>query len=185
MKSIFISKRIDYNGSQLRSGWIVENAGPSGDAIVSFIGGCDVRPEFMVDLEDLKAGLSIYSEEMLHFIIEHPSMKLSEAVARQRLFVCIIKETLEGLVQDLKLRRSGNDLFEGDKKLSISVATKSPSSGLIHTGVNISSRNTPVKTTCLRDHDIAPKYFAELILKRYTEEVESIDRCIKKVKMVK
>ena len=38
---------IFYDGSQLRSGFISETFGLSGDAIVAFTGGCDVSPDHM------------------------------------------------------------------------------------------------------------------------------------------
>ena len=61
---------------------------------VAFVGPCDVRPEFMKDVEDLKAASRIYSEEMLHFIVEHFGCVLDMAVLRQRLLMAIMAENL-------------------------------------------------------------------------------------------
>lgn len=178
-------KEIAYNGSQLKSGWIKETFGITGDAAVAFIGACNVSPEFMVDLEDLAAGASIYSRKMLHFIIEHPSCPLSEMVARQRLFISIIKDLLEESSSGLKLARFGDDLFDGPFKLTVSIATKGPASSLIHTGINVESTGTPVPTKGLKDYGIKPKLFASKVLRSYLNEIESIRRAIKKVRPVK
>lgn len=184
MKHVLADKNIDYDGSQLRSGWISEEFGIGEDAIAAFIGACDVKPEFMVDLEDLGAGAKIYSREMLHFIVQHKGSSLKEITLRQRLLICIIRDALEESVPGLKIVRSGDDLFDRDAKLTISIATTSPVSGLIHAGINISSEGTPVKTKGLKDLAINPKVLALSISERYSEETDSVSRCLTKVKEV-
>lgn len=138
----------------------------------------------MVDLEDLAAGESIYSEEMLHFIIEHFGTGLKEMVLRQRLLTCIIKDLLEKEVPGTRFTRDGDDIFDGDCKLTVSIATKSPVSALIHTGINISSANTPVKTKGLKDYSIDPDTFASTIAECYKKESASIAHCLTKVREV-
>lgn len=184
MISKFIGEKIDYDGSQLRSHWILDTLGEYGDSAVAFIGGCDVSPEHMVDKEDLLSNSKIFSEEMLHFIVEHFAVPLQEIVLRQRLLICILKEALEE-ISDKKLLRTGDDLFLDDAKLTISIATVSPVSGLIHAGINISSRNTPVKTMGLADLDIKPLDLAKKVLSNYCKEMESVLRCVAKVRWVK
>lgn len=110
---------IFYDGSQLRSGFIAEQFGLSEDAIVAFSGGCDVTPEHMLDLEDLEAGQSIRARMMLHFVIEHYGIALPLAVARQRLLAALVAELLASSHGVTGLRRSGDDLYLGERKLSI------------------------------------------------------------------
>ena len=184
MQYTFSKKNIDYDGSQLRSHWIRDRFELADDAIAAFVGGCDVSNEYMVDLEDLNAGATIYSEKMLHFIIEHFDTSLREMVFRQRLFICLIKETFEKLVPGINLIRIGDDLYDGENKITISVATSSPVSSLIHTGINISSKNTPVKTKGLDDYNLNTKVLAELVLKKYKEELATVIKCMNKVKRV-
>lgn len=177
-------KNINYDGSQLRSHWINDNFNIYGDSAVAFIGKCDVDKKYMVDLEDVHTKSEIYSEEMLHFIIEHFDISLRETVMRQRLFVAIIKETLEEFANGIKFTRKGDDVYEDDSKLTISIATKSAGSGLIHTGINISSKNTPVKTKSLNEYKIEPELFAKFVLKKYDEELNQVNRCLSKVRWV-
>jgi hypothetical protein len=54
-------------------------------------------------------------------------------------------------------------------------------SALIHAGINISSRNTPVPTRGLADYGIEPRAFAEEILAAYAAECESAWRARCKV----
>ncbi len=110
MEKLFAGQRIDYTGEQLCSHWARRTFGLEGDCIVSFAGGCDVKPEFMVDLVDLAAGARIYSPLMLHFIIEHFEHDLGKAVLRQRLFASLTGEYLRSTTAR-PITRDGDDIF--------------------------------------------------------------------------
>ena len=174
MKTKFINKEIKYIGSQLAPHWIYKNFKIQGDAIVAFIGECKVDLSEMVDIEDVINNEPIYSKSMLSFISEQFGIGLTEGVLRQRLLMCVIKELLEE--RGIFVVRNGDDLMINDKKLSVSIATKSITSVLIHTGLNIISEGAPVKaaglTSELGINDI--KDFAMEIMKRYSEELEDI-----------
>ncbi|MBI2091760.1 MAG: DUF366 family protein, partial [Deltaproteobacteria bacterium] len=129
-------------------------------------------------------GCKIYSEEMLHFIVEKFGGDLDHMILHQRIFVSLIADALRSYLPDLIIKREGNDLFDGHAKLNISIATASPVSCLMHIGINISSHNTPVKTKGLNDYKINPKTFAEKVLKSYKKEVESIAVARSKAKPV-
>lgn len=173
-------KSIKYDGLQLAPHWIYRTFGLMGDAAVAFRGECEVKLTEMVDLEDVRANAPIYSREMLHFILEFFDTDLEKAVYRQRLLITTIKESLER--RDLMARRNGDDLYlsRGDGtrgKLSVSIATASPVSTLIHTGLNIISEGTPVPTIGLDDMNIRGMEIQALaveILGRYAEEVADI-----------
>ena len=184
MKTHFHETLLTYDGTQLNSRWIEQTFHLTGDAIMAFCGKADVPIEHMVDLEDVAANAPIYSEAMLHFIIEHFDRDLEKMVWRQRLFVSILKEELKNYPVCQKIRREGDDLFDGNAKLSVSIATASPVSCLIHTGINIVSRNTPVTTKGLADYDLDPKTLAKAVLKRYQQEVAEIDHARNKVRPV-
>lgn len=173
-------KPIKYDGTQLAPHWIYRSFGIMGDAAVAFRGECEVKLTEMVDLEDVRANAPIYSREMLHFIVEFFDNDLEKAVYRQRLLITTIKESLER--RDLSPKRSGDDLFlkhsDGTNgKLSVSIATASPVSTLIHTGLNIISEGTPVPTVGLQDLGIQGSEVQALaveVLGRYAEEVADI-----------
>lgn len=185
MLTMFIDRPMDYDGGQLVSHWIFGETGRPGDALVAFIGGCDVKLDHMVDLVDKRASCKIFSEKMLHFICEHFDHDLEKMVLRQRLFVAIICEELRTLKGATPFERRGNDIYDGDAKVNVSIATTSPVSTLMHIGVNIISKNTPVKTKGLADYGIDAKTFAEDVMKRYNAEVEGIKEARAKVKWVK
>lgn len=176
---------IKYNGSQLHSRWVEDTFKIKGDVIAAFFGPCDVLNEFMVDTEDLNAGASIYSESMLHFIVEHFEVDMAKIVLRQRLLTAILMEELNRKIKDKPIVRDGDDLFDGKHKVTISIATTSPTSSLIHFGINICSDNTPVLTKGLKDYDICSEGFAHRILAAYKKEEESMSFACGKVKLVK
>ena len=150
MNYLVVKDTIRYEGSQLQSLFTYKNYGVMGDSVLVFRGPCRVGREEMVDMEDVRAEDWIFSEDMLHFIIEHFELDLEKTIVRQRLLIAMIKEKLEEY--DISgLRRQGDDLYLGDRKLSVSISTLSPVSTLIHTGLNISSANTPIPTVSLRD----------------------------------
>lgn len=191
MKSLFIENEIKYIGSQLAPHWIYKNFHILGDAIVSFIGEMDVKITEMVDIEDVISNSPIYSKKMVSFIIEQFEISLSECVLRQRFLICIIIEELRKILGDkFKITRSGDDIFVNingkDKKLSVSIATKSITSGLIHTGLNIDPTGAPVDacglTTDLGITDI--EGFARNVMKRYIEENNEMKDAVCKVRGV-
>ena len=177
MKFKFIDKTIDYTGQQLRSHYIFETFGLEGDAIISFTGACDVK-EHMVDLCDKVKKEFIKSDKMLHFLIEHFDTDLEKAILRKRLLVSKIGERVN-------CARIDNGLYRGSKKLSVAVATASPVSTLIHIGLNISSKNTPVETIGLEDLGIDPKKLALDVIELYSKEIDSIRQSRCKVMGVK
>ncbi len=174
MKTKFIDNKIKYIGSQLKPHWIYKNFGIQGDAIVSFIGECDVKLSEMVDIEDVINNEPIYSKSMLSFISEQFGVGLREGVLRQRLLICIIKELLEE--KGIFVVRCGDDLMIDGKKLSVSIATKSITSILIHTGLNIVSDGAPVKAAGLKSELNIDniKEFAVEVMKRYSDELDDI-----------
>ena len=184
MKTKFIDKEIKYIGSQLSPHWIYKNFGIQGDAIVAFQGECKVDLGEMVDIEDVINNEPIYSKYMLSFISEQFGIDLVEGVLRQRLLISVIKELLEenGIIP----KRNGDDLIVDGRKLTVSIATKSITSVLIHTGVNILSEGAPVKAAGL-ESELGikdTKNFATEVMKRYSEELEDIVLAAAKVRGV-
>ncbi len=180
----WLSRDLAYDGSQLRGGWIAEQTGIGGDGIVAFTGAAEVGPEHMVDLEDIAAKAWIYSPLMLHLLAEHHGLDLLTAVGWQRLLIVLIEEELRGAKSGLSPLRRGDDLFIEGRKLSVSIATTSTTSALIHVGINVQSAGTPVPTIGLEELGITARPFAEVIMNRYVEEIASMRHAIGKVKMV-
>ena len=184
MKTLFTDNEIKYIGSQLQPHWIYKNFNIQGDAIVAFCGECDVRLSEMVDIEDVINNEPIYSKYMLSFITEQFNVELVEGVFRQRKLICVIKEALEN--RGFTVKRDGDDLFINNKKLSVSIATKSLTSVLIHTGLNILSDDAPIPVSALKsDLNIEDvKGFALEIMEKYSQEIENIKLASTKVRGV-
>jgi uncharacterized protein len=170
--------QITYDGRQLAPHWIYRQYDLLGDAAVAFVGPCQVDLSEMVDIEDVKAAAPIYSPLMLHVIAEFFDGDLHQTVYRQRLLIVTAKELLERLT-DRPVTRRGDDLYlprEDDSpgKLSVSIATSSATSTLIHTGFNIRTEGTPVPTVGLAELGVDVHTFAGELLRRYADEVQDI-----------
>lgn len=200
MNSRFIEEAVPYNGVELRSGWIRELSGLEGDAIVAFHGPCSVKGDALVDLEDLEAGLTVEGDSMLHFIAEISGVGLPGIAFLQRLLCIIAGNAVEeawgragedesGSKGRRRVRRDGDDLYVGDGKLSVSIATVSPvsgapESGLIHLGLNITTAGVPVRAACLEDLGVDFRRLAPSILAGFVREVEGGLHASGKVKRV-
>ncbi|MBI3542345.1 MAG: DUF366 family protein [Deltaproteobacteria bacterium] len=94
----------------------------------------------------------------------------------QRLFMVWAERILRDA--GLSVARSGDDLFiDGDAKLSVSIATASPVSVLIHWGLNIDPSGAPVKAAGLERlgwKNAEVLAFAKKLLTHYIEELEEI-----------
>lgn len=184
MKIKFIDQEIKYIGSQLVPHWIYKQFNIQGDAIIAFVGECKVNLTEMVDIEDVINNEPIYSKLMLSFITEQFNVDLREGVFRQRLLINIIKELLEE--RGIFVIRNGDDLIIDNKKLSVSIATKSATSILIHTGLNIVSEGAPVAASGLTSElgieDI--ENFAQEVMQRYSDEINDIILATTKVRGV-
>lgn len=180
IETLWIPDRIDYDGTQLRAHWAYHRCGLQGDCIVAFRGGCDVPTENLVDLEDRRAGARIFSTWMIHFLVEHFDRDLDRMILRQRLLVCLAAETLHAL-SGTRPTRSGDDLFVDGRKLSVSIATASPVSTLVHLGINEDATGAPVAACDLGDLGVDGEEFAVRVLASYREEMAGAARARSKV----
>jgi hypothetical protein len=173
---------VPYTGTELRSGWVRERAGLEGDAAAGFVGPCHVPTEHLVDLDDARAGEFIRAASMAHVIAEHPDCTLREAVLRQRLMVAILGEYLAGAGK--AVRREGDDLYHGGRKLTVSIAAPSHTSSLIHLGINVDPEGAPVPAVGLRELGLDAVAVLDELLGRYAREMESAAYATTKVKTV-
>ena len=186
MKTLFIDKEIKYTGHQLSPHWIYKNFNVMGDCIISFIGECNVNLSEMVDIEDVINNEPIYSKKMLSFIEENFNSSLVETVYKQRLLVTITKEIIERNYPSVKILRNGDDLFINGRKLSVSIATKSITSTLIHFGLNIEAKDAPIPASDLiNDAGVKDiKAFAYDVMNAYKNEIKDINLAVSKVRGV-
>jgi hypothetical protein len=175
MKTRWIDETEAYDGTQLRAHWIAARTGLTGDAIVAFRGACAVLRDEIADLADVE-GPGIAADDMVHFVWEcftQPDLLL--AVHRQRLLSAQAREVLGGLAPAHSVRREGDDLFVGSGKLSVSIATVTQVSSLIHFGVNAAPGGAPVEVATLQQLQVDPRRFAEELLRRVAAEQEAIE----------
>lgn len=175
MKILVHKHQMEYDGSQLASLWALRHFNLQGDSIVTFRGPCRVELDALVDIRDRLDRAPIYSPDMLHFIVEHFDLDLEKTVYRQRLLMAIIKD-LVGEVAAISLRRLGDDLYFGNRKLSVSIATLTPVSTMIHAGINVTTAGVPVPAVGLAELGLDEDSiwsFAQRVSCGYAEEIRS------------
>lgn len=167
----------------MRSHWIYQTFDLQGDAIVAFSGPVEVKIESMVDMADRRDGLFISGDNMLHFIYESFGADLDRAVHLQKLLVLLAFELLKEELGE-RVSRNGDDIFLDGGKMTVSIATVSMVSCLIHFGMNISNEGTPLKTGAFEDCSIDSHEFAKTLLTRLTNELSSMSLATSKVRGV-
>lgn len=190
MKSVFIKKNKNqlYDGSQLTPLYTYQNYKVSGDSIISWVGPCRVSLEHMVDYEDKIAHELICGDLMLHFMIEVFPSQLAFGVSLQRIFASLAMDLIQELTPvKMSTRRSGDDIYvtfpkKNEGKLSISIASVSAVSTMIHFALNITNDGTPVKTASLNDLKIDAEKFSKKLMNAFCKEYESILFATVKVK---
>lgn len=194
MEIAIIEDEILYDGSEIRPLWAFKQFGILGTSGIAWRGPMNIKPEYMCDLKDLKEGKEIKGDDLIHFRLEffdNPDIRL--AYYRQRLFAAVATEYF-GKKWNLKLRRRGSDLFYEDKKLTVSVATTSSTSSIIHFAINITSRGTPkeAKTIGLQDLGFHQsildtrqwRTFAKAILYHFKRELKDIEDDLAKTEVI-
>ena len=185
-------KTIEYDGSQLSPLWAYISLDVQGDSIVSFRGPCNIAEEFMVDIEDRRKNLEISSPDMLHFIVEYFGVGIDTIVLVQRLLISTAADLLrESIYEEAEVEREFDNIYafapeENERgKLSVSVATVSAVSGLIHLGLNITSEGTPVMAAGLDEIGVEDvDKFAVELARRFIEEIKNTKMDASKVRPV-
>lgn len=174
MRTHWLDATLAYDGAQLRAHWALAATGIAGDLLVGFRGPCRVAIDEIADLADID-GPGIAADDMVHFVWEcFTAPDLLLAVHRQRLLAAQAAEVLRTMSAAAIVRRDGDDLWVGTGKLSISIATVTPVSALIHFAVNASAGGAPVATADLRQLGVDPLAFGRAVLERVLAEQQSI-----------
>lgn len=172
-----------YDGSPLASHWAYRTHGIQGDSLIGFTGGCFVDIPALADLEDAKAGAFIRSARMLHFVLELFGPDLDVAVGRQWLMAATVADELNQRLRGKKVLRTGNDLYVGKKKLSVSIAAPTGASVKVHFGMNIDARTAPVAAIGLDELKVPVMPLAKRLLERFTQDHYAMRKARTKVRL--
>jgi hypothetical protein len=177
-----------YTGKELRPHFLLSELGLRGSVLCAFRGACHVQTEHLVDWEDRLAHDRIEAREMIHFIGEFFGMSLSEGVLTQRFFMATCLDALNELLSEALAKtsclvhRTGDDLWLGERKLSVSIVTATPVSVLLHVGINIDPAGAPVAAVGLDEIGVDPGRFTALVQRRFSKEWEDMKWACTKVR---
>jgi hypothetical protein len=103
----------------------------------------DVKIGEMIDSEDVVLNDPIWSSDALNIVLELPFTNIVGAVALQRVLIHTIADKLSSFKENksINLYVDGDDILSGAgdnrKKYSVSIATQTAHSSLIHIGLNL------------------------------------------------
>ncbi|MCG3220313.1 MAG: DUF366 family protein [Candidatus Heimdallarchaeota archaeon] len=186
---------IIYDGSQLSSQYIANNYNVLGNSILVFRGGMSLSPAEMIDIKDIQreshlAEILISSDDSLHIIIEEfdiqpPNLEIE--YYRLRLLTLIILEKLN--LKGIKAQRKGTDIYIGEKKLNVAIASVGVTNSKIHFGLNVGSSGFPQHVTAiglleLEFEDSQLKEWIISIVKQYIDELQMVKEDVSKTKSI-
>lgn len=186
---------IVYDGSQLSSQYIANNYSVLGNSILVFRGGMSLSPNEMVDIKDIQreshlAEILISSDDSVHMIVEEFDMQppnLEIEYYRLRLLTLIILEKLgaKGIIA----QRRGTDIYIGEKKLNVAIASVGVTNSKIHLGLNVGRTGFPEHVSAiglleLEFEESKLKDWMISIVKQYIDEVLMVKEDVSKTKSI-
>lgn len=185
-KHVALSEERPYLGPELTAHFLRSTFGLHGDAVAAWVGPVRVGIDALVDLEDREAGAFIAGDRMLHVVAELYDWSLLSMVGLQRLMASrvadLTRQAARGEVG--AIRRQGDDVYVGDGKLTVSIATASVTSSLLHFGVNVGPGGAPVPIACLDELGIELAPFARSLVDEVAAEIEDMRAARAKVRAV-
>jgi len=176
MKFKILPRPHDLSGEELRAHWAYKNFGLQGDSIVAFRGLFDVPHELWIDLDPTIQKSDIHSADMLHFVVEHFNSTLRETLLRQYILVSILEEKLLHRMSDVEHRlvRLGEDLFDGENRLTVTAAGSTPVSNKLHLGIYIDPEFLK-GVHGLKAYNIKALELAEIVINQYRAEMRRLE----------
>ncbi|MHA1668499.1 MAG: DUF366 family protein [Candidatus Heimdallarchaeaceae archaeon] len=189
------SKQIIYDGMQISAHYVAQKYNIIGNSILIFRGPMRLTKKEMLDLKDIiREGhlndVLISSNDSLHIIIEEfdlqpPNIEIE--YYRLRLLTQLVIEEL--VKKKITVVRKGSDIYCGNKKLNVGIATIGLSSAKIHFGLNIKNTGFPshVNATGLLEIGFKEEEIRDWILKiveKYIDEVNAVKEDIVKTRPI-
>ena len=148
-----------------------------GNSMVIFRGPMKIEPKDMIDLKELKRGTIFPDGDLLHFIIEHFGDDMEKGVLRQNILVNIAEEKLTHRLGGRRILRWGDDLFDEDKRLTLTAVTQTPVSVKIHLGICIDP-DADASFAGMTDYDLDPDELGEVIGNQYRADMKRLaEKC--------
>ena len=175
MQYKILKEKRPLSGDEMLPHWAYRNFGLLGDSIVAFIGEFKVPPERWIDLESIMHDRRLPDTDMLHFVVEHFDNNLREGMLRQYVLVSILEEKLLHRIPNdgHKLVRLGDDLFDGENRLSITAAGCTLVSVKLHMGIYLEAG--PARGVHgLGAYGVDPMELADVVISQYRTEMRRL-----------
>ncbi|RKZ33730.1 hypothetical protein DRQ33_03645 [bacterium] len=140
MDYLLVPDAMEMTIQAMRPHWALKEFDLWGDSMVIFRGPMNVTPQECIDLKEYKRGTVFPKGDLLHFVIEHFNDNLETGILRQNILVSIAEEKLVHRIGSAqKVLRWGDDLYDEDKRLTLTAVAPTLVSVKIHFGICIDS----------------------------------------------
>jgi uncharacterized protein len=148
-----------------------------GNSMVIFKGQMKIDQKDMIDLKEFKRGALFPKGEMLHFVIEHFDDDTEKGVLRQNILVNIAEEKLSHRLSGRRIIRWGDDLYDEDRRITLTAVSKTPVSVKIHFGLCIET-DSEAGYTGLKEYDLDVHELAEVVGNQYRADMKRLaEKC--------
>ena len=161
----------------MKSHWALINFDLWGNSMVIFKGPMEIEPKDMIDLKEVKRDTVLPDGDLLHFVIEHFGDDMEKGVLRQNILVNIAEEKLEHRLSDRKILRWGDDLYDEDRRITLTAVAQTPVSIKIHFGICIDS-DTNAGFVGIDEYHLDIDELAEVIGNQYRADMKRLaEKC--------
>ena len=161
----------------MKSHWALLKFDLWGNSMVIFKGPIKIEPKEMIDLKELKRGTAFPDGDLLHFVIEHFGDDIEKGVLRQNILVNIAEEKISHRLSGRRILRWGDDLYDEDRRITLTAVATTPVSIKIHLGICITS-DTEAGFVGLSEYGLEPEELAEVVGNQYRADMKRLaEKC--------
>ena len=177
MNYIVVQEPFEMTIDVMKPHWALLEYDLKGDSIVVSRGMLRIEHKYLIDLMDRKRGITLPDGEMLHFIIEHFGDDLEKGILRQSILIGIACNKISHRIKGKRILRWGDDIFDEDRRITLTSATITLVSSKIHLGICIrSDENTGFVGT--EELGIDADELGEVICNQYMADMKRLaEKC--------
>ncbi len=178
MDYLLVPEPMEMTIDAMRPHWALKKFDLWGDSMVIFRGPMNIKPDEGIDLKEFKRGTVFPKGDILHFIIEHFNDELEKGVLRQNILVSIAEEKLAHRIgSSQKILRWGDDLYDEDRRLTLTAVAPTLVSVKIHLGICIDA-DEDAGFAGISEYSLDPNELGEVIGNQYRADIRRLrEKC--------
>ena len=165
LKNYYLDYPINYDASQLKSGWAKRNFQIENDSMLAFLGSYKPKKNEQLPANTHKN----LTQTMLQIVVEHRRIGDREMLLRRHIFMEIICKTIE----NNSYTKDGN-VFLNQKQVTISQVASNLRASMFHLAFFLRNDLEDPSLLALDQLDFDPKSFAIKIMQSYCRSINEL-----------